>query len=73
MFMKTMGKLNQRKRGKQKRKIDWWVRRKLNSIGKIIFKELVDSDICHEKFNAAINEEQSYIWEKKVSEQKTIN
>ena len=46
---------------------------KLKSIGKIIFKELVDPDICHEKFNAAINEEQSYIWGKKVSEQKMIN
>ena len=36
------------------------VRSKLNGIEKIISKALIDSDISHDEFTQAINEEQNY-------------
>ena len=37
-------------------------RSKLNSIEKIIFKALIDSDISYEEFMVVINEKQNHFW-----------
>ena len=43
------------------RKFTLWPRSKLNSIEKIIFKALIDSDISQEEYTLVINEEQNYL------------
>ena len=50
-------------KGKKKkyRKITFLARNTLNSIEKIMSKELIDSDISHEDFMIGINEEQNYL------------